>query len=160
MSRAPLQVRFDVAASIDDVRRFVIVDYFTNHTRWDRGLLELVPLDDWTVQPGARGRETRQFLGRKETEFEIVEVTDTRLRLRDEPSAWTLERTYELEPSETGTSLTFTFAMEPNHWLFRLVYPLARPLIARQVRRNMGALAGLLDQLDRKGSSPEESKRS
>lgn len=160
MSRAPLQVRFDVAASIEDVRRFVIADYFTNHTRWDRALLELVALDDGAVRPGARGRETRQFLGRQDTEFEIVEVTDRRLRLRDEPSAWILERTYELEPSETGTRVTFTFAMEPNRGLFRLVYPVARPVIARQVRRNMDVLAGLLDQHGQTGSNPQQSERS
>lgn len=160
MSRAPLQVRFDVAAPIEDVHRFVISGYFANHTRWDRGLLELVALGDGAVRPGARGSETRQFLGRQETEFEIVEVTDTRLRLRDEPSAWTLERTYELEPVETGTRVTFTFAMDPNSGLFRLVYPIARPVIARQVRRNMDVLAGLLDQLDRADSNRAGSGRS
>lgn len=159
MSHSPLQVRFDVAAAIEDVRRFVIDDYFANHTSWDRGLLELVALDGGPVRPGARGRETRQFLGRQETEFEIVEVADTRLRLRDEPSAWTLERTYDLEPSETGTRVTFTFAMEPNRGLFRLVYPVARPIIAKQVRRNMDVLARLLDQPHRTGSTAEEPKR-
>lgn len=153
MSRPPLRVRFDVAAPIEDVRRFVIDEYFTNHTRWDRGLLDLVALDGESTRPGARGRETRQFLGRQETEFEIVEVTDTRLRLRDEPSAWTLERTYELEPSGAGTTVTFTFAMEPNRGLFRLAYPLSRPVIARQVRRNMDELAGLLEQLDSESRS-------
>lgn len=160
MSRAPLRVRFDVAAPIEDVRRFVIADYFSNHTRWDRGLRELVALDDGPLRPGTRGREVRQFLGRQETEFEIVEVADTRLRLRDEPSAWTLERTYVLEPTETGTSVTFIFAMDPNGGLFRLAYPIARPVIARQVRRNMGVLAGLLDQLDRAVSSQTEPERS
>lgn len=160
MSRAPLQVHFDVAAPIEEVRGFVIEDYFANHTSWDRGLLELVALDDGPVRPGARGRETRQFLGRQETEFEIVEVTDQRLRLRDEPSAWALDRTYELEASETGTRVTFTFAMEPKGSLFRLVYPVARPVIARQIRRNMEVLAELLDQPGRAESTPEESNGS
>lgn len=142
-----LEIPFETSADAETVSRFMIDGYFANHQRWDQGLAELVELDDGPMRPGKRGREVRSFMGRQETEFEIVEVTDRRLRLQDDPSMWTLERIYAVEPHASGARVTFTFDMAPNHPAFRLAFPVARRFIARQVRANMQVLADLLDAL-------------
>lgn len=102
MSR-PLEVTFEAAVPVDRAAGFVIRGYFTNHRAWDRGLAELIAEDDGPVAPGTRGREVRSFFGRTETGFEVVEATDRRLHLQDEPSRWALERTYELTPIPSDT---------------------------------------------------------
>lgn len=146
MSTHPLVVAFDVHAPVEETHAFVIRDFFLNHQRWDPGIVELVALDDGPVRPGKRGREVRRFMGTKVTEFEVVEVDARRLTIRDVPSAWTLERTWALEPISAGTRITFTFDMRSRTPLFRLAHPLAKVPIARQVRQNMNRLQRILNR--------------
>lgn len=141
------EIEFEVDRPFEEARRFVIADYFENHRRWDPGLLELDRLDDGPLREGVRGREVRRFLGRQETVFEIVEMGEGRLRLVDEPSMWRLERTYELTPTSSGCRFRFRFDMQPQAALFRVVHPVARRFIRRQVEANMAVLRGLLESL-------------
>lgn len=93
-----------------------------------------------------RGTETRRFLGTQTTTFEITELTPKRrLVLHDDPHVWTLTRTYQIAPHGQGATVTFDFDMSPRAWWFRLVHPLVRPLIQRQVRANMARLRTLLE---------------
>lgn len=146
MSRDPLVVAFDVDAPLEETHAFVIRDFFVNHARWDPGITEIVALDDGPVRPGKRGREVRSFMGTKVTEFEVVEAGTRRLTVRDVPSTWALDRTWELEPAANGTRVTFTFDMQPRNPLFRVAYPVAKVVIARQVRQNMRRLARMLSR--------------
>lgn len=141
-----LTVTFEIPGSIEDAWSFVAENYFANHLQWDTGLQRLEQLDDGPVRRGLRGREVRSFGGEQVSEFEVTVVDPPkRLVMRDEPGLWTLERTYAFEPTDRGTSVTFTFDMRPNRGWLKLVFPIvSRLVIHRQVRANMERLRGLL----------------
>ena len=142
---------FETSVEVDvppeDVYAFIADGYAVNHPRWDAGIVA-VELED-LVQPGTRGSECRRFLGRTSTtHFEVVAAErPSRLVLRDDPAVWALTRTYRivaLGPARTRLSLTFD--MRPRALGFRLVYPLVRPLLRRQVRTTVRNLGDVLEQ--------------
>lgn len=145
----PLRVSVEVPASPEAVYRFIADEYAVNHSRWDEGIVG-VDLDE-PVRPGACGREVRRFLGiRGTTHFEVLTaVRPSRLVLRDEPGVWELIRTYEISPLEpVGARVTLVFDMRPRALWFRLVDPLLRPAMQRQVRATVARLGQLLGDAD------------
>ena len=142
--------RVDIAAPPEEVYGFVADGYAANHPRWDEGI---VAVDvQGPVQPGARGSESRRFLGRTSTtHFEVLAADrPSRLVLRNEPAVWALTRTYQIVAlGAAGTRLTLTFDMQPRALGFRLAYPLVRPLLRRQVRTTVRHLGQVLEQLPR-----------
>lgn len=142
-----LETSVDVDVPPEDVYRFIADGYAENHPRWDAGIVA-VELED-LVQAGARGSESRRFLGRASTtHFEVVAAErPSRLVLRNDPAVWALTRTHRivtLEPARTRLSLTFD--MQPHALWFRLVYPLVRPMLRRQVRATVRKLGNVLEQ--------------
>lgn len=94
-----------------------------------------------------RGKEVRRFLGTQVTTFRVAEYEPhRRFSLQDDPGVWALERTYEIEPRHDGALVTFVFDMLPRARWFRLLHPLVRGVIQRQVRANMNRLQALLSQ--------------
>lgn len=139
-------VTFEVPVSAAQAYDFIATNYFVNHTSWDPGVVSTEPLDEGPVRRGLRGREVRRFLGTQVTSFEVTEYDDSghTFALRDDPGVWDLERTYQVEPHRDGARVTFVFDLTPRARWFRLVHPLARGSIHRQVRANMDRLQGLL----------------
>jgi hypothetical protein len=78
-----------------------------------------------------------------------VEVTAfqpaERFALRNLTGPFELDRAYRFEAVDGGTLIRFSFRMRPRPLPLRLVFPLLRRTIARQVQANIQRLGELLD---------------
>lgn len=145
-----LEVRLErvVPKAADDVWAFVVEGFFANHSKWDPAVTECRPLDGAArVERGVRGVEVRRFGGKQEAEFEVTEVEPRRrFVFRNTSGPFELLRTYTFEPSGPGgteTRMTFTFEMAPKGGM-KIVFPLFRGTIRKQVETNIDRLARLM----------------
>ena len=129
-----------------EVWSFVVDGFFRNHARWDPAVTECRSLDDGSqpLRPGARGVEVRRFGGKQRAEFEVTDVDNgRRFAFRNTTGPFQLRRTYTFVPEGPGTRLTFAFEMAPRGAM-KLLFPLFRGTIRKQVEGNIGRLARLL----------------
>lgn len=130
-----------VAADPDTVWRFVAEDFFANHRKWDPAIVELRQLTPAPIGEGTRGVEVRQFGGRQEAEFVVTAfVPRQRFAFSNTTGPFALERSYDF----TASGFTFHFRMA-GKGMMRLLFPLLRGTIAKQVEGNIDRLCGLLD---------------
>lgn len=91
-------------------------------------------------RPGASG-------GRKTAEFEVTELNrPDSFRFRNVTGPFALERRYRFNGAGTGaraTTVEFDFEMAPKGAM-RLLFPLLRPVIAKQVRANIARIPELV----------------
>jgi hypothetical protein len=145
MSSLQVDVAHVVKKSAPEVWSFVVDGFFANHPKWDPAITECRRLDDGPLAPGSRGLEVRHFGGEQRATFEITEVAkQQRFSFRNLSGPFELVRTYTLAPADGGTRLAFSFQMSPKGAM-KLLFPLFRRTIDRQVRANIARLAALLD---------------
>jgi hypothetical protein len=145
---ATLEVRCTVLVpgSPERVWSFVAEEYAAHHHLWDPSILEM-SLDGGPT-PGATGVEVRRLGPRRQrTRFRVDEAErPRRFAFHDLDGPFDLARSYELAPANGGspaTELTFRFTMSPRGAV-RLLFPLIRRGIERQVRANIDRLPGLV----------------
>jgi hypothetical protein len=143
MSSLDVEVTRDLAVSTDVVWDYVVAGFFGNHPRWDPAIVELRKLTEGEVRVGTRGVEVRNFGGRQEAEFVISELTPKRrFAFSNTTGPFKLERRYDFADGGR-TRLTFHFSMAPKG-IIRLIFPLLRGPIAKQVESNIDRLCRLL----------------
>jgi len=144
MSELDIVLRRQVPADLDAVWDFVVVNFFGNHMLWDPAIVGLRQLTAEPVRAGTRGVEIRNFGGKQEAEF-VVSALDPRRRFVfvNTTGPFELERQYDFAGDGGGTQFSFRFRMAPKG-LMRLLFPLIRGIIARQVEPNIDRLCSLL----------------
>jgi hypothetical protein len=143
MNRLDVELTRDLPVSTDVVWDYVVAGFFGNHQRWDPAIVELRKLTEGAVQLGTRGVEVRNFGGRQEAEFVVTELTPKRrFAFSNVSGPFALERRYDFADGGR-TRLTFHFSMAPKG-MTRLLFPLLRGMIAKQVESNIDRLCGLL----------------
>jgi hypothetical protein len=131
-----------------EVWRYVAEGYFEHHARWDPAITGMEKTTDGPIGAGTRGVETRRFLGKQRAAFEIDEyVAPVRFEFRNTSGPFAVERSYVVEPDPAGARLTFTFRMAPTGPT-KLIFPLLRRGIERQVRANIARIPRLLEPPD------------
>ena len=143
-----------VRRSLEEVWRYVAEGYLDHHGRYDPAVVSMRLLTDGPIGVGAVGEEGRRLAGRvQRTRFEVTAFDQPRLfALSDRTGPFALERSYTFEKHPAGTRVSFRFTMSPRGPV-RLVFPLLRAPIARQVRAN---IARLPDAIERhQGAAPE-----
>jgi hypothetical protein len=144
MSELDITVEERLEASIAEVWRFIVEGYFDNHSAWDPAIVNMEKLTSGPVGLGTRGKETRKALGRQTTEFEVTTYDlHARFGLRNTSGPFDLEREYRLAEEGTGTLLRFHFRMKPRGSM-KMLFPLLRTTIEKQVRTNAASLPALL----------------
>jgi hypothetical protein len=145
MSELELSVEEQVCASAAQVWSYVVEHYFENHSLWDPAIVAMDKLTPGGVGMGTRGRETRRlFVGRQATDFEVVACEPrTRFVFRNTSGPFELEREYRLAEDGGRTALRFRFQMKPRGPM-KLVFPLLRNTVERQVRENMARIPALI----------------
>jgi hypothetical protein len=124
---------------------FVAEGFFDNHPRWDPAVA-MANDTPGPVAVGTRGREVRRFLGRQVAEVEVTAFQPPRrFALRNRSGPFELDRAFSFEPVDGGTHIRFSFRMRPRPLPLRLLFPLLRPTISRQVHANIARLGQLLD---------------
>jgi uncharacterized protein YndB with AHSA1/START domain len=141
-----LEVVVDVTvpSPVEDVWRYVVEGYFEHHASWDPAIVGMEKLTDGPVAVGTRGREVRRFGGRQVAEFEVTDVSPLeRFAFRNTSGPFAVDRSYEIADRGGSTAVRFTFRMRPKGAM-RVLFPLVKATIGRQVRANIERLAALV----------------
>jgi hypothetical protein len=146
MSGIEVSLEHVVPRNTASVWAFVVEEFFTNHPKWDLAITECRRLDGNAapIQKGTRGLEVRSFGGKQSAEFEVTELErQQRFAFRNTTGPFELNRVYTFEPDGGATRLTFSFQMAPKGAM-KVLFPLFRGTIRRQVETNIGRLVQLL----------------
>ncbi len=129
-----------------DVFRFVAVDHFRNHPRWDTNIIELTPLEPGPLAVGSRARVRRRRGGGTDEVLEVVEFQPPRLfSTRDNIGPFLLNATCIIESAgDAATRLTLiadTTVAGPT----RMAAPLLKLIFARQMRRSLRSIKEMVE---------------
>jgi hypothetical protein len=140
-----LEIRRHIKVAPDDALRFVADGFFENHQRWDPAVTMEIA-SPAPVGAGSEGTETRRFLGRQVARVRVTGFDrPRRSAFINESGPFALDRSFSFEPDGGGTGLVFSFTMKPRPLPLRIVFPLLKRVIARQVEQNIDRLAGILN---------------
>jgi Polyketide cyclase / dehydrase and lipid transport len=116
-----------------------------NDLAWTQGIVACRPLSDGPLRPGSRVERTAVFLGRKFAyQYEVVAADGDRFVEMVVDKPFPMNVRYELEDAAGGTVARIR-ARGDARGFFRV----ARPLLARMVRRSIAAdLAALRRNLE------------
>jgi hypothetical protein len=126
---------------------YVAEDFFANHRRWDPAIAALTQTAPGPIGVGTTGREVRRFGTRQAVDFRVTEFDrPRRFAFTNTSGPFWLDRAYTFTPADGGTDIRFTFVMRPRTLPFRILGPLVKGTIVRQVEANIHRLEGLLDR--------------
>ncbi len=138
-----LDVRCDAQQAFDHIAR----GFFENHSRWDPAVIEMIRDDSDPVGLGTTGREVRSVPGTRVVS--AVRVTtfepDRRFGFRTTSGPMLEEADWTVDATPTGARVTMALAFTPLSRSMRLMAPLMRRLIPRNVRANSEHLRAALD---------------
>jgi hypothetical protein len=135
-----------VGRSVESVWEYVVAGFFEHHGAWDPAVVGMTRLDDGPLSVGSRGRERRRFAGTQEADFTVTELTRLQaFAFRNTTGPFALDRRYDFRADGSGaTVVAFEFDMAPRGAM-RLLFPLLRPVIRRQVRANIDRIPALVE---------------
>ena len=136
--------RTDIAAPVTAVAAFASDP--GNAPRW---YVNIKSVEWHTPRPiaiGSRFAFAAQFLGRRlEYVYEVVEyVPDKRLVMRTSDGPFTMETTYEWEPTQTGTRMVLRNRGTPSGFS-RIAAPFMSAAMRRANQKDLAALKALLE---------------
>jgi Polyketide cyclase / dehydrase and lipid transport len=138
-----LDVRCDAQHAFDHIAR----GFFQNHSRWDPAVLEMIRDDDGPVGLGTTGREVRKVPGSRVVS--AVRVTtfepDRRFAFRTTSGPMLEAVDWTVEATAAGSRVTMALAFTPLTMPMRIMAPLLRRQIPRNVRANAERLRAALD---------------
>jgi uncharacterized protein YndB with AHSA1/START domain len=144
VSGVRVEQQIDIARPIDDV--FAYISTPEHNERWMNQILSTERVSDEPMQVGATWRHTVRTLGRTyDVVFEVTEFDPPfRCSVRNIQGPFTFHGHYTLEPTSTGTRLTFVIEGDAAGF-FRLADPLAERAIARQFAADFATLKDMLE---------------
>jgi hypothetical protein len=133
----------EIRRALDEV--FAFVTDPAAYPRWQPSLVSVEPHAPGPLRLGSEATEVRRFLGRElETTWTCVEHRPcTRSAIESAEGPVPFRGTFELEPSEAGT--TFTWTVETWGAAARLGGPFAGLATKRELAANAGRLQALLE---------------
>jgi hypothetical protein len=138
-----LDVRCDAQHAFDHIAR----GFFENHSRWDPAVKEMIRDDDGPVGLGTTGREVRSVPGNNVVS--AVQVTrfepDRRFGFRTTSGPMLEVVDWAIEATPAGSRVTMALAFTPLARSMRVLAPLLRRVIPRNVRANTERLRAALD---------------
>jgi uncharacterized membrane protein len=133
-----------IARPIEQV--FVFLVNPSNNSLWQEGVIESRQISEGPVGVGTRGRDIREFFGRRiECDYEIVEYEPKeRIRFKSISGLTQFDGSYTFQSVQQGTRFTFTIEGNAGPW-FSLATPLAARLAKKQVEADSNRLKKLLE---------------
>ena len=99
---------------IEDVYRFIAVDFFDNYQKWSPEVCELEKLTSGEMRVGVTGRQVRCDLGyRSEAFFRVTRFMPLRELSFSSLSKPEFGVSYLFEPANAATRLIFDFQLKP-----------------------------------------------
>ncbi len=135
-----------VFQDIEQVYRFVALDFVANYPRWSPEVISLKALSDGPIQPGYRASQVRIDQGHKtESTFEVVElVAYQRVVFKGLTAPY--RSTYEFDNLKASTRLSFTFEIFELEPRMRPFEKLIRLALQEGVKRTMKKLKILIEK--------------
>ena len=104
-----------IRRNIEDVYRFVALDFFDNYPKWSPELLELEQLTSGPMRVGVNGRQVRCDDGyRYAAQFRVTGMLPQRELSFTSTSKPHFEVCYRFAPELASTRLTFAFRLQPT----------------------------------------------
>ena len=104
-----------IERDIEDVYRFVALDFFENYPKWSPEVLELEQLTPGAMRVGVCARQVRFEHGyRYEARFRVASMLPLRELRFTGLSKPEFEACYRFEPEGAFTRLTFEFQLQPT----------------------------------------------
>ena len=138
-----LDVRCDAQKAFDHIAR----GFFQNHSRWDPAVIEMIRDDDGPVGLGTTGREVRAVPGNRVISAVIVTTfePDHRFAFRTTSGPMLEAVDWTIDATPAGSRVTMALAFTPLARSMRLMAPLLRRLMPRNVRANSERLRAALN---------------
>jgi hypothetical protein len=135
---------------------FAFAGDYSNDPLWRTGVLAMSHEPANPPKVGSTTRETMRSMGRIAiTVAEITEYSSSRTAFRSLSGPVSCSGSRQFVASPTGTTFTYSLTLHPTGHL-RLLEPLLRWLLARQVREDVLRLKNHLEtQAQRYGASPQ-----
>lgn len=136
---------------------FIGPGFFDNYPRWSPEVVSLSQTSRGPVGLGTTGRQVRKDHGRRtECTFRIVAFTPGRRLAFQSTSRPRFRVSYELEPLEQDTRLTFSFELRPELFL-RPFEGMIRDAVHRGARRVCHNLRDMLESAHELDAYPRSS---
>ena len=135
-----------VFQDIEQVYRFVALDFVANYPRWSPEVISLKALSDGPIQPGYQASQVRVDQGHKtESIFEVVElIAHQRIVFKGVTAPYC--STYEFDNLNASTRLSFTFDLYEVEPRMRPFEKLIRLALQEGVKRTMKKLKILIEK--------------
>ena len=134
----------DILRPVEDV--FAYLSDPKNNLQWETGVTEMELTSEGPLGVGSKGRRVETNAGRDEGNWEITEhVPNEAISMTFESQKFTGSGGYKLEAIDGGTRLNYWFIGNPRNILLKILVPLMKPMIHRQVRKNYATLKGILE---------------
>lgn len=134
-----------IRRDIEDVYRFVALDFFDNYPKWSPELLELEQLTPGPMRVGVNARQVRRDDGyRYEAHFRVTRMQPSHELSFTSTSKPRFEVCYRFAPETGSTRLTFEFRLEPT-LLMRPFHDHIRDIMQQGGERVVANLRSLLE---------------
>ena len=134
----------DILRPAEDV--FTYLNDPKNSLQWQTGVTEMEQTTEGPLGVGSKGRRVETRAGTDEGTWEITEhVPNESLAMTFESQRFTGSGGYKLEATDGGTRLNYWFIGNPRKLLFKILMPLMKPMIHRQVRKDYATLKRILE---------------
>lgn len=135
-----------VFQKVEQVYRFVAVDFVVNYPRWSVEVVELEPLSDGPVQLGYQARQVRVDQGHKtESTFEVAELEPLK-RVCFKGITAPYRSIYEFDNLSPSTRVIFTFELEKLEPRLRPFEKLIRIAVQDGAKRTVRKLKLLIEK--------------
>lgn len=135
-----------VFQKVEQVYRFVAIDFVANYPRWSAEVVELKPLSDGPVQLGYQARQVRVDQGHKtESTFEVAELEPLK-RVCFKGITAPYRSIYEFDNLSPSTRVIFTFELEKLEPRLRPFEKLIRIAVQDGAKRTVRKLKLLIEK--------------
>ena len=134
----------DILRPVEDV--FAFLSEPKNNLQWESGVVEMELTTEGPLGLGSKGRRVEKQLGTDKGTWEITEhVPNESLAMTFESQRFTGSGGYKVEATDGGTRLNYWFIGNPRNILFKLLVPLMKPMIHRQISKDFAKLKSILE---------------
>ena len=117
-----------------------------NTLEWEAGVAVMELTTEPPLGVGSKGRRVEKNMGTDEGTWEITKHVPNESRaMIFESQRFTGSGGYELKATDGETRLDYWFIADPRKVLFKLLIPLMKPMIHRQIKKNYAKLKGILE---------------
>ena len=145
----PVQIEVDVNRPAAQV--FAFLEEVTNNTKWLKGMRSCAWTTDPPVGVGSRYEQVAHFLGKEiRTSFEVTVHEPGRVVTIEsrEGSSFPLRVTRTVDPLSEARSRVVEIVESDPSGFYRVLQPMLRLMVTRNIRRDYKALKALLEQDD------------